>query len=120
MGMEIHFKIQKIDQIIPVFWKFLGKLDKMVYQGIFFFRIFFEKMEESFANSVGRQKSWNVVSKLKFGKNFQIKTQTRTYLYVSYIFSHFFSISWKSPKKDVGSFRSQRNIGRMSTTQRNF
>ena len=77
-------------------------------------------MAESFANSVGRQKSWNVVSKLKFGENFWIKTQTRTYLYVSYIFSHFFSISWKSPKKDVGSFRSQRNIGRMSTTSRNF
>ena len=52
-------------------------------------------MAKSSANSIGRQKSWNVVSKWKFGKNFWIKTQTRTYLYVSYIFSLFFQFRGK-------------------------
>ena len=31
MGMKIHFKIQKIDQILPHFWKLFEKLDKIVY-----------------------------------------------------------------------------------------
>ena len=31
MGMKIHFKIQKIDQILPDFWKLFEKLDKIVY-----------------------------------------------------------------------------------------
>ena len=37
MGMKIHFKIQKIDQILPDFWKVFEKLDKIVYWGTIFF-----------------------------------------------------------------------------------
>ena len=31
MGMKMNFKIQKIDEFLPDFWKFLEKLDKIVY-----------------------------------------------------------------------------------------
>ena len=31
MGMKIHFEVQKIDQILQVFWKLFEKLDKIVY-----------------------------------------------------------------------------------------
>ena len=37
MGMKINFKIQKIDQILPDFWKVFEKLDKIVYWGTIFF-----------------------------------------------------------------------------------
>ena len=79
-----------------------------------FFRIFFEKMAESFENSVGRQKSWNVVSKLKFGKNFWIKTQTRTYCNLSYIFSPLSSSEEKDEEEEEdykkSFFRSAENF----------
>ena len=53
MGMKMYFKIQKIDQILPDFWKLFEKLDKIVYYGTIFFRIFFQKMAESSAKNVG-------------------------------------------------------------------
>ena len=89
MGI-IFFLIQKIDQILPVFENSSKNSIKQYTRVQLYFRIFFKKVSKSFANNVGRQKSWNDVSRRKFGKNFWIKTQTRTYLYLSYIFSHFF------------------------------
>ena len=90
MGMKIHFKIQKIDQMLPHFWKLFEKLDKKWYTRVqMFFRIFFNKMADSSANNVGRQISWKDVSRRKFRKNFWIKIQTRTYCNLSHIF-----ISW--------------------------
>ena len=77
----------------------------------FFFRIFFQKMAGSFSDNVGRQKSWKDVSRRIFRKNFWIKTQTRTYCNLIYIYKKKFFKSaenfryGKSSKLNMLAFR---------------
>ena len=52
MGMKIHFKIQKIDQILPVFWKLFEKLDKW-YTRVQFFSAYFLKRWHKVLRIVG-------------------------------------------------------------------
>ena len=72
-------------------------------------------MAESFANNVGRQKSWKDVSRRIFRKNFWIKTQTRTYCNLIYIFKKRFFKSaenfryGKSSKLNMLAFRKKKS-----------
>ena len=68
MGMKIHLKIQKIEQILPKIWTFFKKLEHIVYHGRYVFRIIFKNMSEGSRKDVRRRKSLKDVGSRKSRK----------------------------------------------------
>ena len=79
MGMKIHFKIRKIEEILPNFWKLFKKLKVFVNLGTIIFHISFKNMTESSVKNVGRQNSQKDVDRRKTQKYFFKIIQTLTY-----------------------------------------